>query len=385
MPKSIVFCADGTWNGPGEDVDTETPGEPTNVYKLYTNLAGKPSPDAPNRREEKQKATADDAQIAKYLNGVGDSENFLKKVLGGVLGAGLIARILRGYTFLSRHYQPGDRLYLIGFSRGAYTARALAGLVARMGLLAPDHDFDDRISIYRKAAAVWFNDRRARVEAMDGNLLAAFQAMVIDLPQFFFLRVPKRIAVKEIHAVAVFDTVGSLGIPIYTEERIPADAFRFADTELSPKVRHGIHFVAADERRSDFSPTLWTGAHPGVEQWLYPGAHADVGGGYPLARGESDLSDCALIAMQKRLQDLGLLFLDDPPYPGPGDALGPAHRPWLEHIFNARPTGDRRMVAGLARSACLERRIEGPDCIPFVGAPRAPYAPFFLKDAVPAE
>ena len=74
-------------------------------------------------------------QAAKYLHGVGDSDNFLVKALGGALGAGLITRIVRGYTYISRTYAAGDRIFIVGFSRGAYTARALAGLIAAKGLL----------------------------------------------------------------------------------------------------------------------------------------------------------------------------------------------------------------------------------------------------------
>lgn len=132
MGKQIVFCADGTWNGSGSD--DEEPGPPTNVLKLFHNLAGIDSLDSLALADEQERFLADGAgatlQAAKYLHGVGDSNNLLVKLLGGTLGAGLIARVIRGYTFVSRHYETGDRIHLIGFSRGAYTARALAGLIA---------------------------------------------------------------------------------------------------------------------------------------------------------------------------------------------------------------------------------------------------------------
>ena len=87
--------------------------------------------------QERELSGAEDTvnQVAKYLHGVGDSANGLVRVLGGMFGAGVIARIVRGHTFISRHFNPGDKIVLVGFSRGAYTARALGSLIALQGLL----------------------------------------------------------------------------------------------------------------------------------------------------------------------------------------------------------------------------------------------------------
>ena len=140
--KTIVFCADGTWNGPGQPEEQEEQGgRRTNVFKLFLNLAGDLSPDSLRSADEQERVVAGadgkPTQIAKYLHGVGDSKNFLVRVLGGGGGAGLVTRIVRGYTFVSRNFEPGDRIFIVGFSRGAYTARALAGLIAARGLLDP--------------------------------------------------------------------------------------------------------------------------------------------------------------------------------------------------------------------------------------------------------
>jgi len=77
------------------------------------------------------------AQIAKYMHGVADSTTFVMRLQGGTLGVGVVARIVRGYTFISRHYRSGDAIHIAGFSRGAYTARALAGMIAKVGLFNP--------------------------------------------------------------------------------------------------------------------------------------------------------------------------------------------------------------------------------------------------------
>src|ERR1700676_2203471 len=146
MPKNIVFCADGTWNGPSEvtgvsvtDTDDTagevqtTVGNVTNVFKLFSNLPGHVTIETLGSRLEQERVATDDTgtplQVAKYLHGVGDSMNPIIKLLGGAFGVGIIARIVRGYTFISRNYSPGDAIYIVGFSRGAYTARALAGMI----------------------------------------------------------------------------------------------------------------------------------------------------------------------------------------------------------------------------------------------------------------
>src|SRR5262245_43399412 len=171
MAKNIVFCADGTWNGPEEqtgksitDAD-DNAGElagatVTNVVKFYANLAGRPTPETLMLQNEQEKLLSDPAghtlQVAKYLHGVGDARNVVMQVLGGVFGVGVLARIVRGYTFISRYYQPGDAIFLLGFSRGAYTARALAGMIARVGLLDPQrYDVNDKEEAYRRGVAAW--------------------------------------------------------------------------------------------------------------------------------------------------------------------------------------------------------------------------------------
>src|SRR6185369_297540 len=155
MPKRIVFCADGTWNGPEQQTgvtpidSADDHGElngakVTNVVKLFANLAGRV------------------VQIAKYIHGVGDSNSFLKKAMGGMFGMGVIARIVRGYTFISRNYEPGDEIHIAGFSRGAYTARALAGLIASVGLLNRAHyDPTDKNEAYRLGIAAWCKSKNA--------------------------------------------------------------------------------------------------------------------------------------------------------------------------------------------------------------------------------
>jgi uncharacterized protein (DUF2235 family) len=282
MPKNIIFCADGTWNGPGEPDTDDKAGPPTNVFKLFLNLDGKDTPGSYLLEKEQERTLpgADGAvrQTAKYLHGVGDSDNFLVRLLGGTLGAGLIARIVRGYTFISRNYVPGDKVFITGFSRGAYTARALGGMIANKGILDPTRiDLSDKERAYKLGTAVWYEYRRAVMEA-DSNWLEKLEDTVLDIPGVL-TRLPSEslLTPAAIEAIAVWDTVGALGIPAYTKTLIRIDAFRFADLTLSPAVRHGIHAIAVDEQREDFTPTLWN-ADPRITQALFPGTRPWLSG-----------------------------------------------------------------------------------------------------------
>ena len=296
MAKTIVFCADGTWNNPNEDQNQDQTADPTNVYKLFTALDGALTAQSLLLADEQEKELAEGGlttQVAKYLHGVGDSRNPIIKLMGGAFGAGIISRIVRGYTFISRNYQPGDSIVIVGFSRGAYTARALAGLIAGQGLLNTPIT-SDKSYAYRCGAQAWYRYRRASLK--NPFSLASLGEIVADLPAFLSqgqLKDADFIPIDAITAVGVFDTVGAMGFPDYAAGGERVDAFKFADTKLSAKVQHGFHAVALDERRSDFVPTLWEPAER-IVQVLFPGAHGDVGGGYPATNRESGLSDVAL-------------------------------------------------------------------------------------------
>src|SRR4030095_868887 len=108
MPKNIVFCADGTWKGLGDGDARELDAEATNVLRLFAALAGEGTPESLRKQDEQEKvavaAGGETTQVAKYLHGVGDSKNAIRKILGGVFGEGFIERIVRGYIFVSRSY-----------------------------------------------------------------------------------------------------------------------------------------------------------------------------------------------------------------------------------------------------------------------------------------
>jgi len=385
MSKNIVFCADGTWNGPGEEDSDDKTAHVTNVFKIYSNLAGVDTPGTLRLEKEQERVlTAADGtvqQVAKYLHGVGDSDNFLVKALGGAVGAGLITRIVRGYTFVSRNYVAGDKIFLIGFSRGAYTARALAGLIAAKGLLdATQLDLDDRNKAYRLGAAVWYDHRRAQLRG-NLNLLGRLEETVLDLPGFLQRPPPaNQFVAAPIETVAVWDTVGALGIPEFNRRMMRVDSFRFADLSLSPKVRHGLHAIAVDEMREDFTPTLWD-ADPRVTQVLFVGAHGDVGGGYPEDDNESALSDGPLRWMTDQLTRLAVRFSASPVFVPKPDATGLLHCPWIHPPWHVLPRGPRAFPDGMCLSRGVMDRMADGDVVA-EGEEAAPYEPSNLAGYV---
>jgi uncharacterized protein (DUF2235 family) len=386
MAKNIVFCADGTRNGPTEADDDDKNARATNVFKLFLNLAGQDEPDTYKLANEQERTLQGPdrsvLQASKYLHGVGDSDNFLVKALGGTLGAGLITRIVRGYTFVSRNYAQVDKIFIVGFSRGAYTARALAGVIAAKGLLdATRTDLSDKVTAYRLGAAVWYAYRQAALRS-NTDWFARLQETVLDLP--VFLSVPPRddlLIAAPIEAVAVWDTVGALGIPEFTVQLERVDGFQFADRKLSPVVRHGLHAVAIDEQRSDFTPTLWDD-DPRIIQALFPGCHSDVGGGYPGTANESGLSDWSLRWMMQKLAPLGVILTDPLAWVPKPDARGTAHQPWTAPPWTLLPHEPRRFPSGLCVGQSLvDRLAAGPvACGP--GLPAAAYAPGNLADYI---
>jgi len=377
VSKTILYCADGTWNGPpsdpayATDIDATTNAEQslgavTNVYKLFVNLAGAVTPDTlalPTEQEKVQSAGDGSAlQVAKYMFGVGDSNNQAIRILAGVFGFGVIARIVRGYTYISRQYQAGDTIHIAGFSRGAYTARALAGMICAVGLLNPStYDVNDRQQAYLLGYAAWLKARG--VVFGGGGTISRFLTGLFHEVELW---VSERLASGEtfipgvpIASVAVWDTVGALGLPLYVHDG-RRDAFSFVDTKLNPLVLRGFHAMALDERRLDFPVTRWD-PRDAIEQVWFAGAHSDVGGGYPPA--ESGLSDLALSWMMGRLSGLGVRWaVPLPVTPDLTHYTQDFHRPWESPPFNIDPR-PRVPLKDDAYSATVQARWE--QCTPY--------------------
>jgi uncharacterized protein (DUF2235 family) len=257
MSKNIVVCLDGT-------NDTYVAGGVnTNVGRIF-------------------EASINDARQVKFFSdGVGVGGH----VLSAATGYGVDDRIQRGYNFIVEWYEDGDQIYIFGFSRGAFEARSVAGMVRRVGLIRKDSGVtgDDAYAAYMQ----WKTNPEAT---------AAFKAAN-----------SRDVTIK---VVGVWDTVGSLGLPIgLTLTTIaPPD---FHDVELGPHIENAIHAVSIDEERWDFQPTYFNPAlkqpDQTLEQVFFAGVHSDVGGGYSDDHG---LGDITLAWLAKHAVDCGLLLAD---------------------------------------------------------------------------
>jgi hypothetical protein len=174
-----------------------------------------------------------------------------------------------------------------------------------------------------------------------------------------------------------------LGIPAYTLRDTRLDVFQFADTELSTAVRRGVQALAVDERRADFTPTLWKDDRR-IMQTLFPGCHSDVGGGFVGPGPESGLSDCALQWMIELLQPLGITFLTTPAYVPQPDPRATCHAPWLTGVWRDLPQGPREFPPGLYLSEEVVNRAEAPAVSPDPSMPMGPYTPGSLHDYLEA-
>jgi uncharacterized protein (DUF2235 family) len=305
MGKQLVVCCDGTWNVPDEV--RAGVAAPTNVAKLALGvLAGE-----------------DSGQMLFYEPGVGTSPD--EHLLGGGFGYGLSQNIRNCYQFLAERYASGDQIYLFGFSRGAYTARSLAGLVRNCGILLAENA--DRVD----EAFAFYRDRTSQTHpsAVASQLFRRMYSHDDD----------------HIHFIGVWDTVGALGIPtglpgwdeVSKRYKGWETLWGFHDTQLGSHVGFAYHALAIDEEREQFKPTLWTRDHPAggqtLEQVWFAGVHTEVGGG----SSDASLSDVTLLWMVQRARECGLAFTSGDLELGAPDGAGRIVSPdYAAPIVNSR-------------------------------------------------
>jgi hypothetical protein len=260
--RRLVACCDGTWNTP------DRLGHTTNVVRLVRAIRSR-TRDGIN-------------QVVYYHPGVGTG-NVLDRWMGGGTGVGLSENVRSAYAWFVNNYHDGDEIFLFGFSRGAYTARSVAGLMGHVGLLRKHHmeNFDEVWDYYRQPESVREREER--------QFLANF---------------PGRVTREElrIRCIGVWDTVGALGIP---HSHFCQREYQFHDTTLGPGVEFAFQALAIDEKRAPYAPAIWNpNPEPRVgqilEQVWFPGAHSNIGGGYP----DHGLSDATLFWMASRVSTL---------------------------------------------------------------------------------
>ena len=298
MPNRLIVCCDGTWNTADQAISGHP--SPTNVTKLALSLAAEDAAGA--------------SQCVYYHPGVGTSRR--ERLTGGAFGVGLSRNVLDAYRFLIDTYESGDWLYLFGFSRGAFTARSLAGLIRNSGILRRENAgrTGQAWALYRSSA-----------DTPRGVAATLFRRAYSSEPRIQF--------------IGVWDTVGALGIPALGPRWLKPvvtwvnHRWEFHDTKLSTRVKGAFQALAIDEQRAAFAPTLWH-QQPGADgqelrQVWFTGVHCDIGGGYP----DTSLSDIALLWMADRAREYGLTFV-----PGALSADGPARMTPAESIdFKVEP------------------------------------------------
>jgi len=296
MPKNIVLLSDGTGNAAAKVWRT-------NVWRTYQAL---------ELRDGRK-------QIARYDDGVGTSAFKPLALLGGAFGFGLKRNVINLYKFASANYKPGDRIYCFGFSRGAYTIRLVASLIAIKGLIPPGltgEAFDLRaLDMYRAY----------RQERFRGIFPARFIVWTLRRARNLFISIKRKLSgqpkpdyrdgVKSnVEFLGVWDTVAAYGLPVHEMVR-GIDVFLWpiapTDRVLAPEIQHARHALSIDDERTTFHPLLWTEVHPKnthssntLKQVWFAGVHSNVGGGYP----DDSLSYVPLDWMMSEAEQRGLVF-----------------------------------------------------------------------------
>ena len=300
MGKNIILCSDGTGNKGGYGADT-------NVYKLYNAI------DIHNPQK---------LQITFYDDGVGTNTNKYLRVVTGAFGLGFGANIKDLYSFLARNYEFEDEIYLFGFSRGAATVRAFAGMIQECGLLDINNSACQTKGVFDERKFQDHVDKAFKAyEKIESNASKAgeFKKKAVTHPKF----APD--GALKIKMIGVWDTVSALGFPqdwswtVWSLDKFFDYLFphTFYNYRLNSSVENVFHALAIDDERKTFHPKIWNENRKdpqgrpdrpvNIEQVWFAGAHSNVGGGYPRA----GLSLCALDWMMTRAHHHGIQFKQD--------------------------------------------------------------------------
>lgn len=276
MTRIAIFC-DGTWNAPDMV-------EPTHVVQLSKALVSDPR----------------QGQVVAYFAGIGTDRRFdgavgrfLNRWGGGAFGWGLDAKVKQAYQFIARAYRPGDEIFAFGFSRGAFTARSVVGMIRKCGII------EDTSAAGVNAAFELYRLRGDRNAPDQPHIMARRRAMS---PRFATSVADRDwrgdgSQIVKVSYVGVWDTVGARGIPVAVLGPVATlwnRQYRFHDMRLSSLVERARHAVGLDEIRRFYAPALWrnlddteggrglnrgdTSARRPFQQLWFIGNHAIIGG-----------------------------------------------------------------------------------------------------------
>ncbi|MFE3293359.1 DUF2235 domain-containing protein [Rhodococcus sp. NPDC059234] len=329
-PKRIVICLDGTGNRIRATRNT-------NVIRLLRAL---------------ENTTGE--QLLYYDPGVGTFSSagartrigrWFSRLLGLAFGLGLKTNLAEAYTFLMNHWEPGDRIFIFGFSRGAYTARALAGLLHKVGIprQSSENLVQYAISTYARRHK-WTDQDRAEAAEFSSTVCRAVDGGRFSVP---------------VHYLGIWDTVSAPGI--FRRD------LHFENTRRLTNVRAGRHAISIDEKRRPYREC--TVRNPRIEEAWFAGVHCDVGGGFDDHR----LSDISLMWVLEGAREHGVLLrrteeLRELPNLCDGDALAPVHRmsrTWALLVYRHRQPAPGVGVHASVRVRCEReptygRRLHDP-------------------------
>ncbi|MEM6308477.1 MAG: DUF2235 domain-containing protein [Pseudomonadota bacterium] len=312
MTRIAIFC-DGTWNSPSIP-------ETTHVHKLQKAVRHMP----------------ENGQVSVYFAGVGTDEDFDGPVRrffnrwgGGAFGWGLDTKVKRAYQFIAQVYQPGDEIYLFGFSRGAFTARSVAGMIRKCGIVQDSSEagINEAWKLYRK---------KGRRNAPDMDHILTWRRKLS--PKFATSQADQKWRgdqsdIVKIAYIGVWDTVGARGLPLAVLGPIAAiwnRQYKFHDMNLSSLVRSARHAVALDEMRRLYKPALWDNldGKDGLNQGrdkdaLRPYQQVWFVGNHGIVGGSAETQELAAYPLMWVLEGAGRLVRDPNAYfpPTRADAL----------------------------------------------------------------
>jgi|ERR1700733_6823863 len=333
--RRVALFLDGTWNTVNDD---------TNVWRM------------------KSLCAIEAEQLCYYNAGVGTQ--YGQRLSGGMFGYGLDAEVIQAYQWLTENYKPDDRIFVFGFSRGAFTARSLCGFISKCGLVKPGAPISLRqlYARYRKGSTA---HTIRELKSIPAETLSFEDKWLKE----YSMPVP-------IWFQGVWDTVGALGVPFGNFPTISRSQYAFLETDLRINHDRAFHALAVDEHRGTFAPTLWTktivtgvdsyAPRPldQVEQRWFVGAHADVGGGYD----NGLLAQIPLKWLMQKAQLHGLSFKDTVEIDG-DESVATVHDSYAEMLGGVyrllklgqpyyRPIGGSAVVSGDKTTTTINETID---------------------------
>ncbi|KAI1492474.1 hypothetical protein F5X96DRAFT_677714 [Biscogniauxia mediterranea] len=274
--KRIIVCCDGTWQNADNGYMKPTSSNPVPKLQIPSNVTR-------ISRCFKRRCSEGTFQIVYYQSGVGSRAGIIDRILGGAFGVGISENIREAYAYICANYVDGDEIVLVGFSRGAFTARSIGGMISDLGLLT------------REGMEYFYPVFKDMQNWMNPDYEDPF-------PNLPFSDKPKGAKAVDVYRQKLVEN----GYTRVRQEKGEGDFIK-----LSHKIEHAFHALALDETRRPFSPTLWERAEQcetlDLRQVWFPGSHANAGGGWE----DQGVANTTLAWMMDQLSSVGVEFLSD--------------------------------------------------------------------------